>query len=77
MVRRWIQKAVKREGALRRYVLRRFGSEGFTERGTIKVSVLRRLARDPNVSKKTRLRARLALTLRRFARRRRRKRRRR
>ena len=77
MVRRWIQKAIRNEGALREYIRRRFGSRGFTKRGTIKVEILRRLARDPNVSRRTRLRARLALTLRRLARRRRRKRRRR
>jgi len=59
--RRWIQSAVKNKGALRRYVRRVYGKEGFTERGTIKVSVLRELAKKPG---KTGKRARLALTLR-------------
>jgi len=69
MVRRWIQKAIKHPGALRAYVRRRFGRRGFTKRGTIKVSILRKLAK-----RKGRIgrRARLALTLRRLSRRRRR-----
>ena len=65
MVRRskWIQKAIKRPGALRSYVKRHYGSKGFTKRGTIKVSILRKLARKPG---KVGKRARLALTLRGF-----------
>ena len=59
--RRWIQKAVKKKGALRRTVKRRFGKRGFTKKGTIKVSVLRDLANEKGVTGK---RARLALTLR-------------
>jgi len=61
--KKWIQKAIKKEGALRRTVRRRYGSEGFTSRGTIKVSVLRELAEEKGVTGK---RARLALTLRRL-----------
>lgn len=63
--RMWIQRAVKPEnrGALRRYIRRRFGSDGFTDRDTIKIAVLRRLATDPHVSRTTRLRARFALTM--------------
>jgi len=62
--KKWIQGAIKKEGSLRDYIRRRYGDAGFTERGTIKISVLRRLAEDPEVSEKTRKRARLALTLR-------------
>lgn len=57
----WIQEAIKRPGALRAYVKRRYGKKGFTERGTIKVSVLRDLANEPGTIGR---RARLALTLR-------------
>jgi len=58
---RWIQKAIKRKGALRAYVRRKYGNKGFTKRGTIKVSILRKLAHKPGKIGK---RARLALTLR-------------
>jgi len=60
LVRRWIQEAIKKPGALRAYIKRRYGKRGFTERGTIKTKILRRLAK-----KKGRIgkRARLALTL--------------
>jgi len=59
--RKWIQKAIKRPGSLRAYVKREYGAKGFTKRGTIKVSVLRELAKKKG---KTGRRARLALTLR-------------
>jgi len=59
--RKWIQKAIKKPGSLRAYVKREYGSKGFTKRGTIKVSVLRELAKKKG---KTGRRARLALTLR-------------
>lgn len=61
--RNWIQKAIKRPGALRRYVKRKWGIKGFTKRGTIKVSILRDLSNEPGVIGR---RARLALTLRGF-----------
>ncbi|MEM3896167.1 MAG: capsid protein VP2 [Archaeoglobaceae archaeon] len=61
---KWIQKAIKDPGSLREYVMRKYGSEGFTEKGTIKVEILRKLAKSPHVSEKTKRRARLALTLR-------------
>ena len=65
--RNWIQKAIKHPGALRKYVKRYYGSEGFTRRGTIKVSVLRELAeRNDTIGR----RARLALTLRKLRKRR-------
>lgn len=62
--KRWIQKAIRKPGALRKYVHRRFGKRGFTKKGTIRVSILRRLSEDKSVGKTTRARARLALTLR-------------
>jgi hypothetical protein len=59
--KKWIQKAIKKPGALRAYVKRRFGEEGFTKGGTIKMSVLRELAkRNDTIGR----RARLAMTLR-------------
>lgn len=60
----WIKKAVKRKGAYRESVKRRYGKKGFvrgdTERGQIKESVKRKDAR-----KKGRVgkQARLAITL--------------
>ena len=61
MRKKWIQHAVKRKNALREYVKRKYGEKGFTERGTIKVEVLRELAKRKG---KIGQRARLALTLR-------------
>jgi hypothetical protein len=61
--KRWIGKAIRKPGALRSYVKRKYGSKGFTKRGTIKVSILRDLANEPG---KTGHRARLALRLRQF-----------
>jgi len=57
----WIQKAIKKPGAYRRSVYRRYGEKGFTERGTIKVSIMRKDAKKPG---KIGQRARLALRLR-------------
>jgi len=63
--RRWIQQAVEKPGTLTAYVRDRYGDEGFDRKGRIKMSILRELARpQTNVRKKTRKRARLALTLR-------------
>ena len=59
----WIQRAIKRPGALRAYVKKYYGKRGFTKKGTIKVEVLMELAKRPD---KIGQRARLALTLRRF-----------
>lgn len=58
---KWIAPAIKKKGALRSTVLRRFGNKGFTQRGTIKVSVLNKLSKEKGV---TGQRARLAKTLR-------------
>lgn len=63
--RNWIQRAIKRKGALRRTVRRIYGPKGFTARGTIKVSVLKELAKRKGVTGR---RARLALTLRKLRR---------
>jgi len=60
----WIQGAVKHPGALRRYVKKAFGNRGFTKYGTIRVGILKKLARKPGKIGK---RARLALLLRRLA----------
>ena len=64
-MRRWIQHAVKKKDALREYVRKHYGKAGFTERGTIKVEVLRELAERKG---KVGQRARLALTLRKLRR---------
>ena len=63
MVKLWIQEAIKKPGALRETVRRRFGDKGFTKKGTIKVEVLRFLSKEKGV---TGQRARLALKLRGF-----------
>jgi len=60
-MKKWIQHAIKKKDALREYVRRHYGKAGFTERGTIKVEVLRELAERKG---KIGQRARLALTLR-------------
>jgi len=60
MVRKWIHKAVKRLGAYRKSVQRRYGKRGFTERGTIKREVI---ARDAQRSGRIGRQARLARTL--------------
>lgn len=62
---KWIQKAIKEPGSLTAYVRDRYGEEGFDHKGLIKMQILRELARPQNnVRKKTRNRARLALSLR-------------
>ena len=66
--RNWIQKAIKKPGSLRAYVKRKYGKRGFTEKGTIRVEVLRRLKKHKNPT--IRRRAVLALTLRKLAKRR-------
>ncbi|MEM2169978.1 MAG: hypothetical protein QW186_09300 [Candidatus Bathyarchaeia archaeon] len=59
--RNWIQKAIKKPGALRKYVKKKYGSKAFTKRGTIKIEILKKLAREKGTIGR---RARLALTLR-------------
>ena len=59
--KRWIQKAIKKPGALRAYVRRVYGDRGFTRDGKIRMDILRALAkRRDRIGR----RARLALTLR-------------
>ena len=64
---KFIKKAIKEPGALRASVRRLFGDKGFTKRGTIRVSVLRDLAKNAR-NRLTRRRASLALTLRKLRR---------
>ncbi|MGB9672409.1 MAG: hypothetical protein ACPLZY_04605 [Candidatus Norongarragalinales archaeon] len=59
----WIQHAIRKPGALRTTVQRRYGKRGFTRKGTIKREVLAELAREKGVTGR---RARLAKTLRRL-----------
>jgi len=66
--KRWIQNAELNEGTLIRYVQRTFRSNGFTERGTIRVELLRNLSTNSKVHEITRKRARLVLTLRKYRR---------
>lgn len=61
--RRWIQKVIRKPGALRALVMRRIGRGGFDSEGRIRCDVLQQLAREPG---KTGSRARLALRLRGF-----------
>jgi hypothetical protein len=70
MTKRWIQKAIKRKDALRDWFMREYGSDAFTERGTIKEEYMRRALRRHDVSEKTKRRIRLALTLRKLRKRR-------
>lgn len=57
----WIKGAIKKPGALRAWVQRRYGSAGFDSQGRIKTSVLKRHYHDPGTLGK---RVRLAMTLR-------------
>lgn len=61
LAKKWIQKVIKKPGALKSYVKRKIGNRAFTSRGTIKVSILKKLAKKAG---KIGNRARLALTLR-------------
>jgi hypothetical protein len=44
--RYWIQKAIKRPGRVRAYMKRRYGKRAFTKNGEIKVSYLRKAAKE-------------------------------
>jgi hypothetical protein len=69
--KKWIQRAIKEEGALRDYVKQRWGQKAFTEKGTIKLRYLNRIIEDykrGKVSETTYRRAHLAKTLRKLAR---------
>lgn len=63
MKERWIQDVIKRPGRLRAYVRRVYGEDGFTQRGTIRVEVLRELAKRKDGIGRA---ARLAITLKRL-----------
>ena len=54
------QKDNRNRGGFRKYVSRKYGREGFTNQGRIKLSVLREIENDPSVQEKTRTRARRA-----------------
>lgn len=58
---KWIAPAIKKPGALRATVQRHYGSKGFTEKGTIKVSILNKLSKEKGITGR---RARFAKTLR-------------
>lgn len=60
MPEKWIQKAVEKPGAYRTSVKQRYGSEGFTRKGSIKPEIMRK---DAQASGKLGKRARLAMTL--------------
>lgn len=64
----WIKEAIKKPGSLRAYVANKLGEKGFTNRGTLKVSELRRLlsGKYGDIATRTKQRIRLALRLRRF-----------
>lgn len=64
----WIQRAIKKPGALRKYLKRKYGRKAFTKKGTIKVTFLRKLRKNPRISTTTKRRINLALTLMRLSR---------
>ncbi len=66
MGKKFIKRAIRKPGSLTATVRQKFGPRGFTKRGTIRVSVLRKLA--AKGGPKTRKRAGLALTLRKLRR---------
>ncbi len=61
---KWIKKAIKKKGSYRACVKHRFGKKGFTDRGTIKQSVINKDKKHSNP--KIRKRAQLANTLKRM-----------
>jgi hypothetical protein len=65
-MKKWIQKANLKEGALHNYMQRRYGGRAFTPRGTIKPKYLHYVADNEHLSASVRRRANLALTMRRF-----------
>ena len=57
----WIQKAVKRPGRVRTYMKRKYGKKAFTKSGEIKMSYLRKAAKE---TKNRSLRSALLLAIR-------------
>jgi len=55
-----------KKGAFRDYVQRNYGQAGFTNRGTIKVSVAQEIASNPKMNETTRRRARFFLNARKW-----------
>lgn len=75
--KKWIQRAIEEEGSLTDYVKRRWGKEGFTKKGTIKVKILNQIIRDykqGKVSLLTYRRAILAKNLKKIAKKKKKKR---
>lgn len=64
----WIQKAIKKEGALREYMRRKYGDRAFTEDGKIKREYLLRALKE-TTDETVKKRIRLALTLRKLVKR--------
>lgn len=60
---RWIQQVKFQKGSMRAYVRAKYGSKGFNQDGTLKVTILQEIATDPDVHLKTRRKASSALTL--------------
>jgi hypothetical protein len=60
--RKWIQEADLKKGALRNYMMRHYGPDAFTEKGTIKVKYLDDVIK--NGTPHAKRMARLAKTLR-------------
>jgi len=44
--KRWIQHAIKRPGRVRRYMMRKYGSEAFTKDGEIKQSYINKAIKE-------------------------------
>jgi hypothetical protein len=59
--RYWIQRAIKRPGRVKAYMKRRYGNRAFTKSGEIKMSYLRRAAKE---TKNRSLRSALLLAIR-------------
>jgi hypothetical protein len=59
--RYWIQRAIKRPGRVRAYMKRRYGKRAFTKSGEIKMSYLRKAAKE---TKNRSLRSALLLAIR-------------
>ena len=58
---RWIQRAIKRPGRVRSYMMRRYGKRAFTKSGTVKMKYLKRAAME---TKNRSLRSALLLAIR-------------
>lgn len=63
--KKWAQKAVnpRNRGLLRAYVAHRYGHYGFTQRGTIKIPILKELVHEGNAIQPYNHRAQFALNI--------------